>query len=224
MKKTIPCIVMLLVGAVAGQAQEITFKSGTEFTDTFIEASRKNMVSIVEGPESQGLLNFHSEGGGTMLTLSPGQSELSTLANEVEIVFRTEGTITFGVFLRGQVPDGDSYMAFLSASAEKTVMLYLCKTKLTGQQQPANTALVSKHVQNYLPGTWCKLKLSLKDAADKTTFAGELSEAEGSQNFIEISADDTDNPITQPGVIVFRLNGDKAKGGGTVQIKSITVK
>lgn len=223
MKKTFPAIAFGLMLVVSAPAEEIAFKPGSEFTDYFTEANRKNMVSIQDGSDSTGLLNFHSDGGGTMLTLISGGREVISVANEVEIEFRTEGTTTLGIFLRGQGEGGDAYMAFVSASAEKTLMLYLCKTKQTSTQQPAQSAIASKHIQNYIPGDWYKLKLALKDSSGGVTFSGEISGVGSSQNLIEISADDTENPITQPGAVVFRLNGDKAKGGGTIQFKSINI-
>jgi len=225
MKRTIPLIICggLWVSAAVAQAEQVVFKPDAEHTDSFLEAGRKNMMKIEPGPEGQGLLTFRSEGGGTMLTLAPDQKELISAANEVEIDFRAEGTTTFGIFLRGQGEGGDAYMAFISASAEKTLMLYLCKTKQSSMQQPSQTAIASKHIQTYIPGNWCKLKLSLKDHAGQVTFAGALSESDNGQNLIELSAEDSADPITQPGAVVFRLNGDKAKGGGLIQIRSITI-
>lgn len=223
MRKTFPAIALGLLLIVSSPAEEITFKPGSEFTDYFIETNRKNMVSIQDGSDSKGLLTFHSEGGGTILTLISGGKEVTSPANEVEIEFRTEGTTSLGIFLRGQGEGGDAYMAFISAASEKTFMLYLCKTKQTGTQQPSQSALVSKHIQNYVAGDWYKLKLALKDDGGKVMFSGEVAEAGSSQNLIEISAEDSENPITQPGVFMLRLNADKAKGGGTIQFKSINI-
>lgn len=223
MKRTFPSIALGFLLATSARAEEVTFKPGSEYTDYFMEANRKTMMSIQDGSDSSGLLNFHSEGGGTVLTLVSGGKEVISAAEEVEIEFRTEGTTTLGIFLRGQGEGGDAYMAFISASAEKTLMLYLCKTKQTSTQQPAQSALVSKHIQTYIPGDWYKLKLSLKDGVGKVTFSGELTQAGGSQNLLEISAEDSENPITQPGAFLLRLNGDKAKGGGTIQFKSINI-
>lgn len=223
MKISQPVFSFIFAVVAVASAEDITFKTGSQFTDSFLETTHKNMVTIEEGPDSEGLLAFRSDGGGTMLTLSSGQKELISAADEVEIEFRTEGTTTLGIFLRGQGEGGDSYMAFLSASSERTLMLYLCKTKQTSAQQPGQTALVSKHIQNYIPGDWYKLKLSLGENSGGVTFSGRLLGAAGGQELIDISADDTDNPITQAGAILFRLNGDKAKGGGVIQIKRISV-
>lgn len=214
---------LLLFSGSILTAGEITFKSGEEARDYVLEPGKNRFLSIEEGPESQGLLTFRADAGGGIATLKPDQQDLITAADEVEIEFRTEGRVTFAIFLRGQGAETFAYVAFLGASSGNNLSLYLCKASLASSLQPSQTALVYKSTKNYQSGDWYKLRLKLGNEDGKTTFAGELSEAQTSQNLIELVGEDADTPITDPGQITFRFFADRSQGGGSVQIKRVAI-
>ncbi len=222
MKLSITCCALaaVVLGIAAAPAAEFTFPPASNPADFLVMKSGMKYLSV----DDQGQLTFRTQAGGGIAIFNPDQKDFITSADEFSLDFRTEGRITFAVFLRAQGEDGEAYMAFLGAAPDKTSILYLCKSKLNASQQPSQTALAFKHSSAYHPGDQYTLRLSLKnEGADKAVFSGELIETQTGQPVIQLTADDTSAPITEPGKVAFRFFADKAQGGGAVQISKIAI-
>ncbi len=213
-----PCFALLL-GLAAAHATDYTFPPGANVVDYFVTKPGQKFLTI----DPDGQLAFKSSAGGLITTFNPDGKDLVSAADDVSVSFKTSGRISFAVFLRAQGEDGESYMAFIGAAPDKTFILYLCKTKFSPTQQPGKTALVLKHFQTYHAGDMYKLRLQLKNEGDKVAFTGELIEEQTGQSVIQLTADDTNSPILDPGKIGFRFFADKADGGGSMDVKSISV-
>jgi len=211
------CVV--LFGTEASRATDYSFPPNANVADYFVVKAGQKFLSI----DAEGQLVFQTSAGGLITTFNPEQKDLITAANETEVTFKTSGRVSFAVFLRAQGEGGDSYMAFIGAAPDKTFILYLCKSKFSASQQPAKTALIFKHLQAYHAGDLYKLHLQLKNEGSKVVFSGELVEAQSSQPVIQISAEDTDAPLTEPGKVGFRFFADKADGGGSMEVSKISI-
>ena len=201
-------------------AKDYTFQPEGKPADSFLIKSGEKLLTI----DKDGLLTFRGDSGGTFGIFNPDNAELLTSASEVEIEFRTEGQVTFGIFLRAQNEGGDSYMAFFGTGLNDSLTFNLCKTAFVVVQEPGKATMAQKRISDYRPGVWYKLRLRLRnEESGPVAFSADLTESGTTNTILELNAEDSQSPVTSPGLIGLRFVANKSGGGGVFQIKNISV-
>lgn len=229
MNKTLLTTILGLASFVCcegGRAETFTFDVGRgvgDYLDFSKHRSNRPYILIDEDKDGN-LLTFRSEegvGAGDLAIFQPPGASPS-LAREVEVVLRTEGQVTFGLFSRTSSWEEPAYLVFFSPDPDGTARLSLVKTPLTLSQKIREGAVANKNAKGvYTEGSWYALRSRMNDAgANAVEWTAELVDLADNRVVLAVSGMDNSDVITKAGLLALRFYCSK---GGSIQIKSITV-
>ena len=123
MKKTRNLLTVIALASVAssqaGTPKVYTFNESEEVKQ-YVTPTGKSTLLKVENDGNEGALTFQSEGGGDHVAFTP-DGDLQTSGDGLELEFRTEGALTFGIFTRGSGLEELAYWVHCSLSMNSTV-------------------------------------------------------------------------------------------------------
>jgi hypothetical protein len=220
--KTLLMVALSLVPFVCG-AETFTFDAGRGVEDylTFSKHRVSRPHFSIEQDQDGDLLTFRPENGAGDLALFQPPDGALTQAREIEVVLRTEGPVTFGVFSRANTWDETAYLVFFSPDPDGTARLHLAKTALQLSQKISDGHIANKHVKGiYDEGAWYALRVEMQDVGDDAVdWSAELVHLDDDQTILSVSGEDSSGVITEAAPLGLRFYcGER----GSVQIKSIS--
>lgn len=229
MTKTLLTTILGLVSFACcetGRAETFTFDVGRGIGDylDFSKHRARRPYILIEEDKDGDLLTFRSDegvGAGDLAMFQPPGAAPS-LAREVEVVLRTEGQVTFGLFLRADTWEEPAYLVFLSPDPDGTARLNLVKSPLTLNQKLREGAIANENAKGvYNEGAWYALRSKMDDAGQGVIeWTAELVDLADNRVVLTVSGTDSSDLITRAGLLALRFYCSK---GGSIQIKSITV-
>lgn len=222
--KIIPAGICLILLSATCPAETFTFDQGKSLDDYLVFFKNRTLPNISITPGENGdLLSFRSDKGAGDLALFEPVPNLKTTGDEVEIVLRSDGNVTFAVFLRGETWGAPAYVVFYSPTPDGTARLHLSKTRLEMSQDLASGSLATKHARSvHVPGDWFVLRIRMENKDDNTvSLEAELRDIEGQETVLQVAADDKTDALTLPGPLGLRFFANAS--GGSIEIKSITI-
>lgn len=211
--------------AAPAAAQTYDFSSAKPVEDYLAFAKQRSARPhmTIEAGEDGDLLTFRTEeGAGELAVFQPDGKSAPAAVREIEVVLRTEGSVTFGVFARAGAWDEPAYLTFFGPDAEGTARLSLAKNPLSASQKISEGLLANKHVKGaYDQSLWHALRIRLSDEADgSVAWTADLVEWPENRVVLSVAAQDTENPLTSGDQLGLRFYCGTQ---GAIQIKSITL-
>lgn len=210
--------------AAPAEGQTYDFSSARPVEDYLAFAKQRSARPhmTIEAGEDGDILTFRTEDGGGELAVFQPDGRSPAVVREIEVVLRTEGTVTFGVFARAGGWDEPAYLTFFGPDAEGTARLSLAKNPLSASQKISDGLLASKHVKGaYDQSLWHALRIRLSDEADgSVSWTADLVEWPENRVVLSVAAQDTENPLTSGDQLGLRFFCGTQ---GAIQIKSITL-
>lgn len=204
-------------------AETFTFDQGKSVDDYLVFPNFRPRPYLSIAPSDDGdLLTFRSDKGAGDIALFEPVPNLKTAGDEVEVVLRFDGNVTFAVFLRGESWGAPAYIVFCSPTPDGTARLHLSKTELDITQDLSAGTLAAKHKRSaYIPGEWYVLKIRVQNQSDGTvSLEADLRDIQGQDTVLQVAADDKNDPLTAPAPLGLRFFANA--NGGSIEIKSIT--
>lgn len=206
------------------EGQTYDFSSAKPVEDYLSFAKQKSArpYMTIEAGEDGDILTFRSEDGEGELAVFQPDGRSPGVVREIEVVLRTEGTVSFGVFARASGWDEPAYLTFFSPDAEGTARLNLAKNPLSVSQKLSEGLLASKHVKGAYDQTlWHALRIRFSDEADgSVSWTADLVEWPENRVVLSVAAQDTKNPLTSGDQLGLRFFCGTQ---GAIQVKSITL-
>jgi hypothetical protein len=216
-------LVLLTLG-LSCHAETFTFDQGKSVDDYLVFPTSRLRPHLTIAPSEEGdLLTFRSEKGAGDLALFEPVPNLKTSGDEVEVVLRSDGNVTFAVFLRGETWGAPAYVVFYSPTPDGTARLHLSKTRLELPQDLSAGSLATKHARSiHVPGDWFVLRIRVINQSDGTvSLEVQLRDIHGQETVLQVAADDKIDPLTAPAPLGLRFFANAS--GGSIEIKSIMI-
>jgi hypothetical protein len=161
----------------------------------------------IEQEQDGDLLTFRPESGAGDLALFQPPDGALTKAREIELVLRTEGSVTLGVFSRAAAWGEMAYLVFFSPESDGTARLHLAKPPLQLSQRIGDGHIANKHVKGiYEDGKWYALRIKMQDVGDDTVdWSAELVHLDDDQAILSVAGEDSGNVITDAALLGLRF-------------------
>lgn len=221
-RNLIAAITLASIAALqAGAPKTFTFDSSNE-TTYYVTPTKKKTLLKVEQEGKEGMLTFQATSGGDFVALTPG-GELKTSGDGLELEFRTEGSLSFGVLIRGVDAEDPAYIAHCSFLGDKCSIV-LSRSTVSSEQKPGENDFAQKVTKTYSQGEWYRLRLGSKAQGQSgTLFSAEITEVAGGETLLHVEGTDKANSLPAIGQVFLRFHAVSNDGGGKIDIRKVTV-
>jgi hypothetical protein len=224
MKKTrnlLTAIALVSVSTLqAGAPKTFTFDASKEATD-YVTTTKKTTLLKVETDGNEGMLTFQATKGGVFVALTPG-GELKTSGDGLELEFRTEGYLSFGVITRGHDVEDPAYIVHCSFLGDNCSIM-LSRSTVSSQQKPGENDFAHKMTKTYKQGEWYRLRLGSKAQGQSgTLLSAEINDMASGETLLEVEGTDEAGSLPATGQVFLRFNAVSADGGGKIDIRKVT--
>jgi hypothetical protein len=205
----------------AGAPKTFTFNASQEATD-YVTPTKKTTLLKLEKEGKEGMLTFQATKGGDFVALTPGGS-LETSGDGLELEFRTEGYLSFGVITRGHDVEDPAYIVHCSFLGDNCSIV-LSRSTVSSQQKPGENDFAHKMTKTYRQGEWYRLRLGSKAQGQSgTLLSAEITEAAGGETLLQVEGTDEAESLAATGQVFLRFHAASNDGGGKIDIRKVTV-
>jgi hypothetical protein len=210
-------------------AAEVKFTSADALAKNFDVKAKPDSLKVergdaadADGAAAAASLVFTAPKNLTIVALyTPGGRATKSPADQVESTFRLQPGTSFGVIVRGSADNTDGYLVLVNAFPKNGAMLRVFRSTVWPQKQLAEP-IGQKNFQ-LDPEQWQTLTVSCRNGGDgAVTIDAQVKAADGSAGkTTKLSADDKNNPLTNPGRLGLRFFGNE--DGSIVRVRSLSV-
>jgi hypothetical protein len=205
----------------AGAPKTFTFDASKEATD-YVTPTKKTTRLKVEKEGKDGILTFQATSGGDFVALTPGGA-LETSGDGLELEFRTEGSLSFGVLTRGHDVEDPAYIVHCSFLGDKCSIVLSLST-ISSQQKPGENDFAHKLTKAYRQGEWYRLRLGTKTQGQSgTLLSAEINDVASGETLLQVEGNDEAGSLPATGQVFLRFHAVSGDGGGKIDIRKVTV-
>jgi hypothetical protein len=149
---------------------------------------------------------------------------METSGDGLELEFRTEGSLSFGILTRGHDVEDTAYIVHCSFLGDKCSIV-LSRSTVSSQQKPHENDFAHKPSKTYRQGEWCRLRLGTKSQGQSgTLLSAEITDVASGETLLQVEGTDEAGSLPATGQVFLRFHAVSGDEGGKIDIRKVTVR